>query len=277
MDMSTQAWHVGDQWLEAYIGGRLDAVAGASVESHLEHCHDCRASVRLLVDPYLLTTAWDGIRTHVERPQQPAAVRAARRLGLPEPTSVLLAASASLRSAWLSASAVALGFAVVATRFSDGNVLWPFLLVAPLVPVLGVAASYGPASDPLESLIVTSPVGRTRLILIRALAVLTVSMPFAALLGLMLPGPVWVAAAWLGPALAMVPVLLALAAYLGPRTAASMLAMGWSALVLGSTRRLPATWPVEGERQVAFLALGLIAVAVLVVRERRTHQIGVTL
>ena len=36
-----------------------------------------------------------------------------------------------------------------------------------LMPVLGVAAAYGPHEDPLETLIVTTPYGRTRLVLAR--------------------------------------------------------------------------------------------------------------
>ena len=77
--------------------------------------------------------------------------------------------------------------------------LAPFLLVAPLVPVLGVAAAYAPNEDPLESLVVTAPYGRTRLILLRTLGVLVSVLPFAIGAGLFVPGPVWVAVAWLGP------------------------------------------------------------------------------
>ena len=47
---------------------------------------------------------------------------------------MLLTASASLRTAWLSSSTVALGFAVVASWVTQGGVLWPFLVVAPLIP-----------------------------------------------------------------------------------------------------------------------------------------------
>jgi hypothetical protein len=75
----------------------------------------------------------------------------------------------------------------------------------------------------------------------------------------------------------MIPVLLALAAYLGPRPAASLVAIGWSAVVLGSARHLPATWPIEAERQLVLLALATTATIVLAVRMRRTHRIGVAL
>ncbi|MFC4785169.1 zf-HC2 domain-containing protein [Nocardioides sp. MAHUQ-72] len=274
--MSTHTWHLGEDRLEAYVAGGLDAVEGTSVEQHLVACVDCRARVGALVDAPALTMAWDGVRSAVERPAQPVFIRAARRLGLSEPAAVLLTASASLRTAWLTSSLVALAFAFLAARVA-GDRIWPFLLVAPLVPVLGVAASYGPSTDALETLIVTSPYGRTRLILVRAAAVLTTCLPFSMLLSLLLPGPLWVAAAWLGPALAMIPVLLAIASFVGPRAAASVVAMGWSAVVLASTRHLAPTWPVDPDRQLVLLALAAVSVAVLVLRSRQTRQLGAAL
>jgi hypothetical protein len=115
------------------------------------------------------------------------------------------------------------------------------------------------------------------LILVRTLGVLTTCLPVALLLGLALPGPQWVAAAWLGPALAMIPILLAVASFTGPRVAAGILAIGWCAVVLPSTRHLPATWPVEPDRQLAYLAVALAACVVLAVQSRRTRRIGAAL
>jgi hypothetical protein len=275
--MTTHTWHAGGDVLQAYLAGALDALEGASVEQHLLVCAECRSAMGSLVEAPELERGWAAIQTEIERPKQPAAIRFARRLGLPEPTSVLMTATASLRSAWLASSFVALGFAFVATNLSAGEALWPFLLVAPLVPVVGVSASYGPAADPLEALLVTSPYGRTRLILVRTLAVLATTLPFAFVLGLLLPGPDWVAAAWLGPALSMIPILLALASFMGPRVAAGLVAIGWAAMVLPSTRRLPATWPVEADRQLLFLSLALVAAGVLALRSRQTRQIGAAL
>jgi len=269
-------WHAGHTLLRAYVEGRLDAVLGASLERHLDGCPACRADIRPLVDPPLLDQSWSGLRTAVESPPPPWLVRLARRLGLPESTGVLLAATASLRTAWLSSAFVALGFAVAATLLR-GDVLWPFLLVAPLIPVLGVAAAYGPSEDPFEALAVTAPYGRTRLILVRSLAVLVTSVPGACLLGLAVPGPAWVAVAWLGPALTMLPLVLALASWVGPRLAGAVMALVWCGVVLGSVRRLPATWPVEATQQLTYLALATAAVAVLLVRSRRTRRIGAVL
>jgi len=275
--MTTQSWHASTELLDAYVAGALAAWEAASVEQHLNVCAGCRQAIGTQVPRADLDRAWDGVRSTVERPAPPLVIRWAQRLGLPEPTAVLLAAAAALRTAWLSSSVVALGFAAIAAQASGGTTLWPFLLVAPLVPVIGVAVSYGPATDSLESLIVTSPYGRTRLILVRTLAVLTTSLPVAVLIGLMMPGPLWVAAAWLGPAFAMLPVMMTVASFAGPRPAAALVAIAWSGVVLGSERRLPATWPVELEQQLVFLTLALVACFVLAIRSRATRQIGVGL
>jgi len=275
--MTTHAWHAADDLLAEYAAGRVDAVTGASVEQHLTHCADCRTSIRRFVDVPALDRAWEGIRTAIETPQLPLPVRAARRIGLSEPHSVLLAATVSLRTAWLTSSLIALVFATAAAHLSSGLALWPFLLVAPLIPVVGVAASYSSSEDALETLVVATPFGRGRLILVRTLAVLLTTLPVSFLVSLWLPGPLWVAAAWLGPALALVPVLLAVSSFVGPRIGAGMVAVGWTAFVLPSVRLLPATWPVEPQQQLAHLTLALAAVTVLVVRSRRRTRIGAVL
>ena len=272
-----QTWHVDGDLLAAYVAGAVDAITGASVEQHLTHCASCRADVRPHVDPHALERAWAGIRDAVESPPLPLPIRLARRCGLSEPTAVLLAAAASLRTAWLVSAFVAVGFATLAAGLSHGTALAPFLLVAPLVPVLGVAAAYSPQQDPLETLVVTAPHGRTRLILTRTLAVLVSVLPFTALLGLLLPGPDWLAVAWLGPALALVPVLLALSSFVGPRSGAATVAIAWSGVVVFSVRGLPSTWPVEASQQVVYLCLALVSAAVLLVRSREDRGIGAVL
>lgn len=277
MTHPTQTWHAGGDLLAAYVDGSLDAITAMSVEQHLTRCAPCRAAVRPLLDPRSLERAWTGIRDAVESPPLPLPIRLAQRCGLPEPTAVLLAAAASLRTAWLVGAFVAVAFAALAAGLSDGFALAPFLLVAPLVPVIGVAAAYAPQQDPLEILVVTAPHGRTRLVLTRTLAVLVSVLPFTALLGMVLPGPDWLAVAWLGPALALVPVLLALSSFVGPRTGAAVVAIAWSGVVVFSVRGFPATWPVEATQQLAYLALAAASAAVLVVRSRHDRRIGAVL
>jgi hypothetical protein len=277
MTTGIQDWHAGPELLSRYVAGALDAVTGASVEQHVNRCETCRKAVAPLLEPQLVERTWAGIRDAVERPPFPYPLRLARRCRLPEPTAVLLAAAASLRGAWLVGAFLSLSFATLAAHLSGGTALAPFLLVAPLAPVLGVAAAYGPRQDPLEVLVAIAPFGRTRLIMLRTIAVLVSVLPVTALLGLAVPGPPWLAAAWLGPALALVPVLLALAGFVGPRAAAAVVSLGWSSVVLVSTRGLEPTWPVEATQQGVYLGLGLAACALIAVRARADRQRGAAL
>lgn len=275
--MTTQTWHADPDLLAAYVAGALDPVNGASVEQHLDRCGECRANIGPLVDAPTRERAWSAILETVESQELTLPARLARRLGVPEPTSLLLAATASLRTAWISSAFVALGFAVAAVYWSGGGALAPFLLVAPLIPVLGVAAAYGPHEDPLESLIVTVPYGRTRLILLRTLGVLVSVLPFAIGAGFFVPGPPWLAVAWLGPALALVPVMMALSSFVGPRVGAAAVAIAWCGVVLPSVRVVAPTWPVEANQQLVYAALAGLSLVVLFVRSRQDRQIGAVL
>lgn len=277
MTTRTDQWHADPALLSRYLAGTLDAVTGASVEQHVNRCQTCRNTVASLLEPLLVERTWAGIREAVERPSLPSVLRLARRCGLPEPTAVLLAGAASLRGAWLVGAFLSLSFATLAAYASGGTALAPFLLVAPLAPVLGVAAAYGPRQDPLEALVATAPYGRTKLILLRTTAVLVSVLPVTALLGLAIPGPPWLAAAWLGPALALVPVLLALAGFVGPRAAATVVSLGWSSVVLASTRGIDPTWPVGAAQQGVYLMLGVAACAVIAIRSGAHRQRGVAL
>ena len=87
----------------------------------------------------------------------------------------------------------------------------------------------------------------------------------------------WLAVAWLGPALALVPVMMALSSFVGPRIGAAVVAIGWSAVVLLSVRVVPATWPVEPNQQLVYAGLAAVSLAVLFVRSRQDRQIGAVL
>ncbi|MFI6038786.1 zf-HC2 domain-containing protein [Streptomyces sp. NPDC051315] len=134
------------------------------------------------------------------------------------PVAVLLVA--------LGAVGLAYGAGVEAAR--------PLLLaVAPVVPVLGVALSYGPHADPLHEITAATPSGGLRLLLTRTAAVLAVSLPLLTLAALLLPASgAPGAAAWLLPGLALTLASLALAGYVGCRAATSVTGAGWLVAVL---------------------------------------------
>ncbi|MGW4670655.1 zf-HC2 domain-containing protein [Streptomyces sp. NPDC004324] len=147
---------------------------------------------------------------------------------------IVWAAGPALRGAWAGAVLlVALG--ALALAYGGGSVgARPLLLaVAPVVPVAGVALSYGRYADPLHEIVATSPSGGLRLLLTRTAAVLAVSVPLLTAAGLLLPaaGPRLpqspAAAAWLLPGLALTLAALALSGFTNCRTGAAVVGGGW--------------------------------------------------
>ncbi|MYZ41239.1 zf-HC2 domain-containing protein, partial [Streptomyces sp. SID4917] len=110
----------------------------------------------------------------------------------------------------------------------------PLLLaLAPVLPLAGVAVSYGEHADPMHEIGASTPGGGLRLLLTRTTAVLAVSLPLLTLAGALLPSSaasmeVPGAAAWLLPALALTLATLVLGSYVGCRTAAGAVAGAWA-------------------------------------------------
>ena len=177
--MTTQTWHADGDLLAAYVAGgarrdrrRLGRAAPRALR-RVPRRHRRRSSTRRCSSAPGPASA-----TPSRAPPLPLPIRLARRLrAVRADVGRCSPPTASLRTAWLVGAFVALAFATLAVGLAGGELLAPFLLVAPLVPVLGVAAAYGPQQDPLETLVVTAPYGRTRLILLRTLAVLVSVLP----------------------------------------------------------------------------------------------------
>lgn len=173
----------------------------------------------------LSTSAAPATATSPTTPAHPTISRTAR---------VLWAAGPAVRGAWsVAVLGVALG-AVVLAWFADFAGARPLLLaVAPVVPVAGVALSYGAHTDPLHEIGAATPSAGLRLVLTRTAAVLAVSLPLLTLAGLLLPSSgAPGAAAWLLPGLTLTLVSLALAGSVGFRAAAAVTGGGWLCAVL---------------------------------------------
>ncbi|SMF04399.1 zf-HC2 domain-containing protein [Streptomyces sp. Amel2xC10] len=167
---------------------------------------------------------------------------------------VLWAAGPAVRGGWLVAVvAVAVGAVGLAYGAGVDGMRPPLLAIAPVVPLAGVALSYGRHADPLHELVASTPSSGLRLMLTRTAAVLAVSLPLLTLTGLLLPAPGTPnAAAWLLPGLALTLAALALAGYVGLRAATAVTGGGWLAAVLvpaltgpGGTPRAGLTTPAE--------------------------------
>ena len=107
----------------------------------------------------------------------------------------------------------------------------PCSLLAPVVPVLGVALAFGPQADPMYEVQLATPVRGVRLIAIRASTVLATSIVAIGALVVVDPDTRPLAAAWLLPALALTVASLAAMTVVTPRRAASLVATSWFVVV----------------------------------------------
>jgi hypothetical protein len=121
--------------------------------------------------------------------------------------------------------------AALALDLAGSSLLLPslVLLVAPVAPLLGVAAVWSAGLDPAHELVVASPRAGLSLVLRRTLAVLAIVIPVLAVAG-------WLAGAspvrWLLPCLVFTAGALTLGELIGLRWAAGALGLAWTAGVI---------------------------------------------
>ena len=113
--------------------GRLDPVAQAAVETHVERCATCRADTAACVAPASLAPVWDRVLVEVRTPEPGRVTRLLRRLRVPEVDVVVLRASANLVVALAVAVAASLVFALVAAQLSHDRQQLAWLTIAPLL------------------------------------------------------------------------------------------------------------------------------------------------
>ncbi|TYB45534.1 hypothetical protein [Actinomadura chibensis] len=268
--MST--WHCDAALLRRYTAGETDLVASASIEAHLVRCAGCRAGVAALADPDPLERVWTGVRETIQRPRLPLALRLLRRAGLSAEDAALLAASRSLRGPWTLATVAVLVFAVAASW--PGAVLGTalYLLVAPLVPVLGVVAAFT-ATDPLVELTNATPYSKTRLALLRTVAVIATTVPLVTVMGAV-AGIGWLAVAWLTPALGLTLAALVALTWWPPPVVGGAVSGLWVAVVAAAYLRDDLDDAVRPTAQICYLVLAAITVAVLAARIRAARTPG---
>jgi hypothetical protein len=275
MTLSTpSAWHVDETTLRAYAGGKPLSVVGPSVEAHLMDCPECRARLGDVMSHESVDRAWVAIRAHIEAPRRSASERLMGWFGVSEESARLLAAVPAFRGAWLLGVLTVTLFAGIAALFAGEYGLSLFLIVAPLAPVAGVAASFGGDADPSHELVTVTPYPATRMLLLRTGGVLATSIPVMVLVGLAIPGPAWLGVAWLTPALAGVILTLLLAPVFGSTVTASTLGACWSFGVMFAARVSDPVTVVEPAMQLAMGALALVALAALILRQPSMEHLG---
>jgi hypothetical protein len=266
------SWHVPGDTLTRYAAHPegLDDVTASSVEQHLIACADCRAAVATSADPVVVDASWAAIAAAIDQPAPTVAERALARLGVPADMSRLVAATPGLRAAWVAAVAL-LGVAAVLVARDTGSDT-AFLVLAPLVPLAGVALAFVPIADPGGEAGVATPLHGPGLALRRTVAVLVPTVAILTLAGLLLPGLAGWSVVWILPGLALAATSLALSTYLRVTVAVATTAVVWVAALSSSrlaSRRVPLAdlFVFEPAGQVACLLA--LAGASLVVAARR--------
>ncbi|MFF1305601.1 zf-HC2 domain-containing protein [Streptomyces sp. NPDC058307] len=225
-------WHVAEEDLRAYAQGELAAPLLWSADTHLAACAECRGLLAGVSDPVALDAGWERLDAELDAPRPGWFESLLTRVGIADHTARLLAATPVLRRSWLAAVVFLLLATVGAVRTTESPTL--FLALAPLLPLAGVALSYGPVLDPTYEMTVVAPTHGFRLLMIRTLAVLVAGLGLNGLATLALPGYGLRALAWLLPALALTATGLALTPRLGPVLAPSLVGGAWVAALLAA-------------------------------------------
>ncbi len=235
-------------------GADVDEATVWAVEAHLESCPTCRVLLADAVDSdtrELLRRVADGIATGIATGPPPARHRRLRRTGMV--TRVL---------PWLATAATLMLAAVVFEQTFDALPSL-VLLIAPVAPLLPVAAAWSRRTDAAWELLASVPRAGLGLLLRRTLAVLAAVIPLLAAAG-------WLTghspALWLLPCLAFTAATLALGGLVGVDRAAFGLTAAWSAVVVTPSviaARLPGvlepgSWPGWAVVTVVLLGMALV-------------------
>ncbi len=263
------AEHVPAAVLDRYATGGAGIGADAlwAIEAHLEGCAPCRERLGEAVarrspeTVSLLARVHANLTTEMARSRQMPARRLPRRVARWVPPGLWPRLAMTLLVV-----AAALGLDLAGSRVLPSLVL----LVAPVAPLLGVAAVWSVGLDPAHELVVASPRAGFYMVLRRSLAVLVVVMPALTAAG-------WLTGAsparWLLPCLAFTAGALALGELIGLRVAAGALALAWTAGVI-TPSILAARTPLLLEPASLPYWAGLIAVIAVALVLRRDAYTG---
>jgi len=262
--------HVTMAVLERYATGGAGIGADAlwAVEAHLEACAPCRERLAEAVARHspetmsLLARVQANLATEVARSPRMPARRLPRRVARWAPPGLWPRLAMTML-----VLAAALGLDLVGGGRLPLSVV---LLVAPVAPLLGVAAVWSAGLDPAHELVVASPRAGLYMVLRRALAVLVVVIPALTVAG-------WAAGAsparWLLPCLAFTAGALALGELIGLHRAAGGLALAWTAGVI-TPSVLAARTPLLLEPASLPYWAGLVVVLAVALAARRDAYTG---
>ena len=273
--MSAIRWHVPDEELQRYASGAATPPWLWSTEAHLASCPDCRDRLTDAVGPDLVAAGWSRLDAELDAPRPGPLESLLVRMGVRAHTARLLAATPVLRLSWLGAVATTLALAAAAAHLAHAMAV-PilFLALAPLLPLVGVAVSFGPGVDPTYELALVAPMHTFRLLLLRCAAVLTTTTALSAAASLALPGYGLVVLGWLLPALALTLLSLALTPRLGPVAAPVLVGVGWAVLVASTVRFDSGASMLFAATGQVSAAIGTVLAAIMLLKARSGFETG---
>lgn len=174
-----------------------------------------------------LDANWRAITAELDVPRPGPIERVLGALGVPATASRVVVATPALRRAWYLSIGITVLVGLGAARPDDRESLFALLFLAPAVPVLGVALAFGPTADPMHEAQLATPTRGLRLVAIRAVTVVSVSIALIGPVAALNPATRPMAAVWLLPALALTSASLAAMTVFTPRRAASLVAVVW--------------------------------------------------
>jgi hypothetical protein len=278
--------HAAGGVLASYAAGTVAPVVVWSVEAHLAGCARCRSDLSAHVDSGRLARNRSVLLARAAMGEGGWVHRLLRRCGVPDYLLCLLAATPSLRRSWLLSVAGVLAVVcgeAAAVRYGwipagppaglhghpGPEVLAPFLLVAPLLVLAGVAASFLPLFDPASRLAVAAPFPGFTLLLVRAVSALAAALVPVAAAAFVVPGPGWLPVALGLPTLALCAFALAAATLMEPRAAVVAAGALWALpMLLLAAARLPLA-VVQWHAQSVCAAVLCACMVVLVLRRDR--------
>jgi Putative zinc-finger len=286
------AWtdgHASKDLLAGYAAGTVETVDIWSVEAHLTGCEGCRSALSALVDAGRLAHNRSVLLVRVALPHAGKLRSLLCRCGIPDYLLDLVAATPSLMWSWLlsvvgvlavvAGAAAAAGYGIPVGRH-PGLVLdpspWaltPFLLIAPLLVLAGVAAAFLPMFDPAYRLAVAAPFSGVKLLLVRTISALIAALVPVACAAFIVPGPSWLPVALLLPSLALCAFALAAASIVDSRAAAVSAGLLWTLPALLLAGRHVPVLIVQRNAQFACAAV-LCACAVVIYLRRDRFEVG---
>lgn len=278
--MNDNGWHASTELLARFADdpSNIDHARAASVEAHLVGCARCRNQLGERVDASFLEDSWALIADRIDRPSETLIERALRRVWVPDGWARLFAATPGLRTASIVGVVAMIGFAVAASLATE--TAGAFLVVAPLLPMASVGASFHPTADPAGEAGVATPLHGWALALRRTAVVGIAAFVLVGLAELAVGGVGIPTAAWVLPSLALAAGALALGTWLRIEVAVGSLTAAWVAIV-SAVRMLEgadasfagsATFAAAG--RLSALAVFMVAVLVIAARRDRFHTMG---